>query len=57
VSIDGHCAGENTGKTFVRRGYGTQWSMPVEPGSYCFTLIKAENDEKDVWCILTATRP
>jgi hypothetical protein len=57
VSIAGHCAGDNTGKSYVRLGYGTQWSMPVVPGDYCISLIKSENDKEDVWFTLTATRP
>ncbi len=57
VSIDGTCAGNNTGKTFLRLGYGTQWSMAVEPGNYCLTLGKAANHAEGVWFTLTATRP
>ncbi|MGV8075319.1 MAG: hypothetical protein AB2L11_12275 [Syntrophobacteraceae bacterium] len=57
VGIDGSCSGDNTGKSYVRHGYGTQWSMSVSPGNYCFTLIKADHEEDDVWFKLTATRP
>jgi hypothetical protein len=57
VSIDGSCWGDNTGKTYVRLGYGTEWSLPVIPGNYCISLIKAENKTEDVWFTLTATRP
>jgi hypothetical protein len=57
VSIDGTCAGDNTGKSYVRLGYGTKWSMVVVPGNYCLTLIKSDNDAEDVWFTLTATRP
>ena len=57
VSIDGTCWGDNTGKTNVRLGVGTQWSIPVSPGDYCITLITAEKTADDVWFTLTATRP
>jgi hypothetical protein len=57
VSIDGSCAGDSTGKRYVRLGYGTQWSMLVVPGNYCLTLVKTENYAEDVWFTLTATRP
>jgi len=57
VNIDGNCYGDNTGKSYVWLGYGTQWSMPVAPGDYCISIIKSENDKEDVWFTLTATRP
>ena len=57
VSIDVPCAGNDTGKSFVREGYGAQWSMPVVPGDFCLTNAKVENDVDDVWFTPTATRP
>jgi hypothetical protein len=57
VSIDGACSGDKTDKRYVRLGYGTGWSMPVVPGNYCLTLVKAENYSEDVWFTLTAIRP
>ena len=56
VSVAGACAADNTGKSFVRHGYGTQWSMRVEPGDYCLSMVSG-NQAKDVWFTLTATRP
>lgn len=57
VSIAGTCGGDNTGKSYYRLGYGTEWSMPVVPGDYCISLIKSENEKEDVYFTLTATRP
>ncbi|WPP46597.1 hypothetical protein [Pseudomonas sp. AN-1] len=57
VSIDVSCAGDSTGKRFVRLGFGTQWSLPVEPGDYCISLITEEKTVQDVWFTLTVTRP
>lgn len=57
VSIAGACGGDNTGKSYHRLGYGTQWSMPVVPGDYCIDLFKSKNEKEDVHFTLTATRP
>jgi hypothetical protein len=55
-SIAGACAADNTGKSYVGHGSGTHWSLPVEPGNYCLTMISG-NPAQDVWFTLTATRP
>jgi len=57
VITEGTCWGDATGKSIVRLGYGTQWSLPVTPGDYCISLITAEKSVEDVWFTLTATRP
>jgi hypothetical protein len=57
VSVNGSCAGDNTGKSIVRLGYGTQWLLPDASGDYCISLITAEKSTEDVWFTLTATRP
>ncbi|MCC7201614.1 MAG: hypothetical protein IT393_02970 [Nitrospirae bacterium] len=57
VSIAATCAGGDVGQSYVRLGYGTQWSIAVVPGDYCISLIKSGNDKEDVWFTLTVSRP
>ncbi len=56
VSAAGTCR-RPTGRTFLGHGQGTQWSLNVEPGDYCFSMTKVANRESDVWFTLTVTRP
>jgi len=55
--IDGGCADNNTGKSLSGLGIGTEWTMKVSPGKYCFTIVKAEHDDMDVWFTLGLQRP
>jgi len=57
TTIAGGCAEDNTGKSYVGLGTGTEWALTLAPGNHCFTLMKAENKAEDVWFTLTATRP
>ena len=52
-----HCEGDSTGKSIHNLGAGTDWTMDVVPGDYCFNLFKDENQDQDVWFTLTVTRP
>ena len=57
ITIAGGCAEDNTGKRHVNLGTGTEWVLTLAEGNHCFSLFKAENQAKDVWFTLTATRP
>jgi hypothetical protein len=57
VSVDASCAGDATGKTLRKLGYGTSWSVQVVPGDYCISLITAQPTSQDTWFSLTVERP
>lgn len=56
-SIAGHCRADNTGKSIVPLGAGPSWSLPVDAGHYCITLITETMTSRDTWFTLTVTRP
>ena len=57
TTIAGGCAEDNTCKSNVYLGAGTEWALTLAGGNHCFSLFKAENEAEDVWFTLTATRP
>ncbi len=41
---------------FFGLGTGTDWTIPLPPGDYCFLLSK-DNTESEVWVTLVLQRP